>query len=264
MTSTGKGQNTPPKAPIPWSVASACKACADASTIPGYKIEILSPDAVADWDNVATLFEKVFAAGEPVSRALYESKTVSTSTFREFCRSVTKATAAYGTTVIARSGDGSIIGFIMAAPQEVNTFPEPAPLGLEAMYALVDVLKRRLERHQLEGPVMEYTMGGVRRDFEGGHIAADLLWVLTLDGYLKGFRTAMTVASSYGSQTGHKGNGFLTLEDLPYESFEHNGTKPLAHIVRPPSAKVMVGDIESYLRERPDPATRRSFVRSRL
>ncbi|KAE8308110.1 hypothetical protein BDV41DRAFT_581785 [Aspergillus transmontanensis] len=264
MSSPAKGQNTLPKAPIRWSVASACKACADASTIRGYKIEILSPDAVGDWDKVATLFEKVFAAGEPVSRALYESKTVSSSTFRDFCRSVTKATAAHGTTVVAKSGDGSIIGFVMAAPSEVNTFPEPAPPGLEAMYALVDVLKQRLGKHQLNGPVLEYTMGGVDRNFVNGHIAADLIWVLTLDGYLKGFRTAMTVASSYGSQIGHKGNGFVTLEELPYKSFEHNGTKPLAHIVKPPSAKVMVGDIDTYLRERPDPASRRSIVRSRL
>lgn len=142
---------------------------------------------------------------------------------------------------------------------EISTFPEHPPAGLEAMYGIVDALKKELDKRPLKGPVIEITMGGINPAFQGGHIAADLVWVLLLDAYLKGFRTAMTVASSVGSQTAYSMTaGFSTPVSLAYKDFEYNGTRPFASIARPPSAKVMMGDLEAFHRRRKD------RVRSRL
>ncbi|KAB8259718.1 hypothetical protein BDV32DRAFT_150138 [Aspergillus pseudonomiae] len=247
---------------IPVSADSACNACSEASEIPGYTVKLMGPDNASDCPKVTALFEKTFIEREPLSHALAISGAVSRDAFSAFCRYITEATFATGMTSIATIADGSVIGFIMAAPLDVKTFPTLTPRGLEPMYDIVDILDASLQEYLRNDPsmapsqVVEITMGGVCQDFEGVHIAADLVWVLLVDAYLKGFRTAVVKASSR-SQIGFQAAGFVTLAEVSYKDYQYAGSKPFSHIERPPSAKLMKADLETYLLSTPDPRSRR-------
>ncbi|KAE8136540.1 hypothetical protein BDV38DRAFT_283755 [Aspergillus pseudotamarii] len=253
---------------MPLSADLACKACTEASEIPGYTVKLMGPDAASDCPKVTALFEKTFIEREPLSHALATSGAVSRDVFLEFCRHISEATFATGMMSIATIGDGSVIGFVMAAPLNVKTFPTPTPPGLEPMYDIVDILDASLHEYQRNDPsmapskVVEITMGGVCRNFEGVHVAADLTWVLLVDAYLRGFRTVVVKASSR-SQIAFQAAGFVTLAEVPYKDYQYAGSKPFSRIESPPSVKLMKVDLETHLKSTPDPRLRRLLAMKR-
>ncbi|KAL5358722.1 hypothetical protein BJX96DRAFT_173705 [Aspergillus floccosus] len=102
------------------------------------------------------------------------------------------------------AADDRIIGFVMAVPTTVNVFPDPAPPGLETVNEIV----------------LDITVAGVDGGLQAGHIAADLLWVIVLHAYYKGFRTTLSLATNLSSQVSLQHADFSILGDILYKSFE--------------------------------------------
>ena len=232
------------------------KAPAKPTEIPRYSIKRLNPKCRTEIEKVGHFLAESFIEREPLSHALATSSPrVSDNIFHSFSQTVSEKTAAIGVTFTAKAADGTMIGFVMAAPCNEETYPTPSPLGLEPMYDLLDGLEIAFRNRQSTSQkattsrVVEITTGATLGQFEGIHVASKLVGIAALHAAQEGYDEVIVKATSQ-SQFLLQGYGFITLAEVSYEDYQFGGSKPFALIKSPPKAKLMWADLRTLLQGR--------------
>ncbi|KAJ9482402.1 hypothetical protein VN97_g11028 [Penicillium thymicola] len=213
--------------------------------IPGHSIKRLDPKSLDEIVEVGHFLAEAFIEREPLSHALATSSPrVSHDIFHTFSQTVSEKTAANGVTFTAKSTDGTLIGFVMAAPWKEETYPTPPPLGLEPMYDFLDHLESAFCNLQSTSGnaatrrIVEITIGATLGRYEGNHVASELVGVALLHAAQEGYNEVIVKATSQ-SQFGFQGFGFSILAELSYEDYEFGGNRPFALVKYPRKAKLM-------------------------
>ncbi len=189
---------------------------------------------------VAKLLSEVFNRSEPLALAAGQS-------LRDTHRlaSVFGAKGARERLAVAAfdADDDSLVGAAIA--HDFGT-PVPAPLddlGAESLpiIALIDTLEASYRRTRAieHGAYAHVFMIGVAAQMSGRGVAGQLVESVLANARKRGYRFALTEATSVGSQRVFRRAGFRELDAASYAEFEFNGDRPFAGIEAPRGALLM-------------------------
>ena len=179
-----------------------------------------SPDA----DEMARLLGDAFSKHDPPALATG----ISAAEFERFVHVLCRRADAEGLTVIARSAaDGEMIGALLAE-DSASPFPEDlTQLGpkFDPVFDILGELESeyRQGRHPQPGESMHLFLLGVAEAFSGRGVAQRLVAECVANGARRGYRLAVTEATSKRSQHVFRKQGFADRVRRSYKDHRFDG-----------------------------------------